>query len=209
MKRRTAVSPGSRERRPAVGRLARGLQMVGLSILLSAGLAQAADTVKISTNYYKVFGSTLREVRESINRSRPWKDKDAMDGRTDWSVRSRYSVADDGSGSRGESFGTETRITITLPVWSPLPNTPKAMTDRWREYFTALLRHENGHATHALQAAAEVRKRAGVITRAPTNDELTKKINDTVNRVLSEYQEKEKAYDKETRHGVTQGATFP
>lgn len=170
---------------------------------------QAADVVKMSTNYYKVFGSTPREVRRSINEQRPWKRKDAMDGQTDWTVRCKYMVSDEAGVSRVQSMTTETVIVITLPVWHAPKGTPNEYTDRWAKYFTALLRHENGHAGYALAAAAEVRRQAGPIREGPTSAELTRRINDTVNRVLNEFREKDKLYDQETRHGLTQGATFP
>ena len=193
--------------RRALGNRTRLLPFLLLFVWTLTG--QAADVVKVSTNYYKVFGSKPREVRRSINQQRPWKDKDAMDAQTDWSVRCKYLVSDESGVGRVQSFATETVIVITLPVWHAPPGTPKEYTDRWAKYFTALLRHEYGHASHALAAAAEVRKQAGVIREAPTSDELTRRINDTVTRVLEEFHAKDNLYDKETRHGVTQGATFP
>jgi predicted secreted Zn-dependent protease len=195
-----------------LARLGDAAARIVLPVLFLLGLAvagQAADTVKMSTNYYKVFGSTPREVRRSINQQRPWKDKDAMDAQTDWSVRCKYAVIDDAGVSRVQSFRTETVIVITLPVWQAPSGTPKEYTDRWQKYFTALLRHENGHAGHALLAAAEVRKQAGAIHEASNGDELTRRINDTVTKILRGFREKGEEYDRETRHGVTQGATFP
>jgi predicted secreted Zn-dependent protease len=163
----------------------------------------------MTTNYYKVYGVTAREVRESINRLKPWKGHRSMDAQTDWTVRTKYSVGESGGVSRVQSFETETAITITMPVWSPPPAAAEGLTNRWQKYFTALLRHENGHAATALKAAAEVRRRAGAIREGPTDQELTRKISDTVDAVLKEFREKEDEYDKQTRHGLEQGAHFP
>ena len=58
------------------------------------------DVVRMTTNYYKVYGATAREVRESINRLKPWKGPQSMDAQTDWAVRAKYSVGDAGGVSR-------------------------------------------------------------------------------------------------------------
>jgi len=50
--------------------------------------------------------------------------------RRTWSVRYKYSVEDTGNGWRVDSVQTTTIITITMPVWSPLTGTPKALKDR-------------------------------------------------------------------------------
>jgi len=183
--------------------------LLTLALLLTCAGEARADVIRMTTNYYKVFGATAQEVRESINRLKPWKGPRSMDAQTDWAVHTKYSVGEFGGVSRVRSFETETTITVTMPVWSPPPVAAEDLTNRWQRYFTALLRHENGHAATALKAAAEVRRRAGAIREGPTDQELTRKISDTVNAVLKEFREKEDEYDKQTRHGLEQGAHFP
>ncbi|MBE7481808.1 MAG: DUF922 domain-containing protein [Polyangiaceae bacterium] len=38
---------------------------------------------------------------------------------------------------------------------------------------------------------------------------MNREANAAANRIVEEYKAKDKAYDKETRHGATQGARFP
>lgn len=183
--------------------------ILALVFLLAGAGGIRADVVRMTTNYYKVYGATTRDVRESINRFKPWKERRSMDAQTDWTVRVKASVGEAGGVGRLQSFETEATITITMPTWSPPPVATEGLTNRWQRYFTALLRHENGHAAHALKAAAEVRRRVTAIREPLPGQELSRKISDTVNAVLKEYREKDEEYDRQTRHGVEQGAHFP
>jgi predicted secreted Zn-dependent protease len=183
--------------------------LLALVFLLAGAGGVRADVVRMTTNYYKVYGATTRDVRESINQFKPWKDRRSMDAQTDWTVRAKYSVGEAGGVGRLQSFQTEAIITVTMPTWSPPPVATEGLTNRWQRYFTALLRHENGHAANALKAATEVRRRVTAIRDPLPSQELSRKISDTVTAVLKEYREKDEEYDRQTRHGVEQGAHFP
>src|SRR6185295_16483213 len=118
-------------------------------------LASAQDTVQLRTNYYNISGATEMELRQSINQSRPWKDKDATDARTEWKVQWNYSTRPADGGYRLRSLQTRTTITYTLPRWIPGPSSPNPLREHWARYNAALRMHEEGHARIALVAAGE------------------------------------------------------
>ena len=171
--------------------------------------AHAAPPARFSTNYYQVSGATWAEVHESIMRNRPWKTNSAMDARTDWNVRWKFNMADFGNSAQVRSFDVETTITVTLPSWKAPPDAPKPLVDGWKRYFGNLKRHEDGHVILALRAAAAVRKHAGAITEASSAQELAKQLNQAANKVIDEFREKDKEYDRITQHGMKQDAWRP
>ena len=183
--------------------------MAVVATLCGAALASAQDTVQLSTNFYNISGATEWELRQSINQSRPWKDKDATDARTEWKIQWTYTSIPAGETRRLRSLETRTTITYTLPRWTPGPEAPKTLRDRWTKYSAALKTHEDGHSRIALVAAGEIRKRVNALPEPPAAARLDKQINDIANKVVAEYRAVEATYDKKTTHGASQGAHFP
>lgn len=169
----------------------------------------SGNTVAISTNFYKVTGSTLAEVAASKRESRPWKHEHGFDALTKWTIdwSFRYTFRD--GEYRVRAFKTHTRIVVTLPQWTPPPGAESELVERWKRYWKQLAIHERGHVSLAQLAAAEMRKQVGMIDSAESEAALAKMIQDTVDRALATFYRREAAYDEETGHGAKQGAHFP
>jgi predicted secreted Zn-dependent protease len=160
------------------------------------------------TNYYSVTGTTLVDIRQSINRSRPWKGKPEADAVTDWRVEWRFTVAPTRNGCRCSSFSTTTAITVTMPRWTvPLDVAPE-IKKRWERYLQALGQHEAGHAQLARAAAVDLHRRLNSLGEQSDCDGLRNQINEAGQAVIEEYRKRERDYDEKTRHGATQGATL-
>lgn len=176
-------------------------------LFLAASKAQGS--VRWTTNFYSVTGTTIPELRQSIREKRPWKERSPHDATTEWRLNWQYTVTPTASGCRCSSFTTQTAITITMPRWAAPTNAPETTRTIWREYITALGRHEVGHGAIAVAAAAELDKRVQALGEAAECDELKRKIEALCPRVIEEFRARDKAYDETTRHGATQGAVLP
>lgn len=184
-------------------------QPIGALALCFLAEASAQDSLIITTNYFKVSGASERELRRSINQSRPWKDKPEGDAHTAWKIEWTFSMTSSQTACRVHSFATKTAITMTLPKWTSNPSAPQALARRWESYLAALKVHEEGHKQIALAAAAEIQKRVKALKPAPECDALSASVNNTARDVIAEYRQKEIEYDRKTDHGATQGARFP
>ena len=167
---------------------------------------QAQDTFYLRTNYYGVTGSTLREIRQSLDRSRPHVGSTQHDGMTVWSIDWNLSVFRRGNTCRLRSFAIRTKAAITLPFWAMPTNAPADLTKAWGDYSAALGEHELGHVKFAKAAATEIRHRVRTIGPRTDCEALTKEINELAGGILQDYRQKEKEYDERTRHGAAQGA---
>jgi predicted secreted Zn-dependent protease len=184
----------------------------GILVLVLLGVAASApgqNSIRWTTNHYAVTGATPREVRHSINQSRPWKGKIEADGLTNWRLEWRFTVAPTADGCRVSSFSTATTIGVTLPRWAASTNAPEPLKQGWDHYITALGRHEAGHAQIALAAAAELEKRIKELREQPDCEGLKIRINVIGDAVVEDFRRKDQAYDERTRNGATQGATLP
>jgi predicted secreted Zn-dependent protease len=179
-----------------------------LAFALGPWSAVAQNTVVRKTNYYAMTGSSLRHIQESLQQTRPWKSKSGRDASTEWYVRWHAEYSSGGGSCHCSSFTTTTTIMITLPRWIAPTNTPAEVRAAWAKYAAALEVHENGHADLALAAAAEMHKRIKEIESNLDCITLRTRVQAECKAVLDSYRAQEKEYDRQTRHGATQGATF-
>jgi predicted secreted Zn-dependent protease len=104
---------------------------------------------------------------------------------------------------------TKVKIDITLPAWQN-ENTGSAETrTQWQRYVAALTRHEQGHRQHGVDAAHEIDNAIGTLPPTGNCDALGTKANAAGSDIIRKYNQRDLDYDRDTRHGATQGARFP
>ena len=176
-----------------------------LLLALIAALRLHAQTVQWTTNYYAVTGADFREIRRSMETARPWPE--AFDGDTRWTVTWKFSFQETAAGCALASLSTVTKITTTMPRWTPSPDVRPEMKERWTRYYTNLLAHETGHARLALAAAAEIRQRLPA-TPAPAGcDSFQQLLNERAEKIVADHRAREKDYDRRTDHGRNVGVS--
>jgi len=186
-------------------------KLTQFAILVWASLVgvSAQDAVQIRTNYFAVRGDTARELRRSINLSRPRSEFIPRDALTTWRIEWKSSVERSNGGCRLSAFTTCTTIVISLPSWAAATNASPDLVKAWKEYFAALVKHEWGHVELALPVAGEIRQSAKEVAPRSDCDEYRRVITEQSRVILRELEQKQKNYDRNTRHGVTQGAFWP
>jgi predicted secreted Zn-dependent protease len=186
-----------------------------VSLLLLAVLmggqrcAAAPDSLTVTTNHYLVTGSTLREIRQSINRLRPGGEKAGHDALTTWKIGWNVRVGSVAGEYRVTSFTTTTTILITLPSWRVSTNAAPRVMETWLSYYSALQKHEWSHATNGMLAAEALRQRVGEIGPDSTPERLQQRVQAVADVVIAEYKIRDKNFDRETNHGRKDGASLP
>lgn len=184
-------------------------RMAGAIVLSFAAGGLSQDSLTVTTNFYQVYGTTGRQLRESIEQLRPWKDQGARDAYTGWKIEWSFRFTSSENSCQLQSMTTKTTVTVTLPKWASAAQAPPALVQRWTNYLNALNKHEEGHKQIAYAAAAEIRKRVKALKPQPTCEALTASLNSTADKVVKEFRQKETDYDRTTDYGTTQGARFP
>ena len=175
-------------------------------LLLLLGVVAAklpAQSVQWTTNFYNVTGADFRDIRRSIERARPWPE--AFDGDTRWTVNWKFNFQETPAGCALTSLSTVTKITTTMPSWTPPPDVLPDTKERWTRYYTNLLAHETGHARLALAAAAEIRQQLQTMPAQPACDSLRQLINERAEKIVADHRAREKDYDRRTDHGRNVG----
>jgi predicted secreted Zn-dependent protease len=94
-----------------------------------------------------------------------------------------------------------------LPRWTPPSNASPELVAQWKQFLAALETHEIGHKDISGRAARDVligiRQLSAVCTSFPVD---AKRVTDGI---VARQRIEQTKYDADTRHGATQGATFP
>jgi predicted secreted Zn-dependent protease len=181
-----------------------------LAVVIAGQRCSAAqDSLTVTTNHYLVTGSTLREIRQSINRLRPGGEKAGHDALTAWKVGWNVRVGSVAGEYRVASFTTTTAIVITLPSWRAPTNAAPAVLGKWMTYYSALQKHESTHATNGMLAAEALRQRVGEIGPDSDHKRLQQRVQVVADTTIDEYKKRDKNFDRETDHGRKDGASLP
>ncbi|HVT23031.1 MAG TPA: DUF922 domain-containing protein [Rhizomicrobium sp.] len=165
-----------------------------------------ADADRLSTlpdvyiSYYDVSGDSENAIRNSIDRSpeRPRDGARAVDALTTWHFSWR--TWSDGHGGCDPAL-VEVMFTANVILPRLIGSTSPDIARDWNRYIANLRTHEAGHITYALS------RKADVLAAAKTT--RCEHINAAVQRVLDEIRAHDRVYDRETSHGIKQGAVFP
>ena len=178
-----------------------------LAVLLAvfASLVRAEPQVSVDVSYYDIRGDRASELRVQMNRKGPR----GFDAYTAWSVRWRYREDRSGIDCRAADLVTSVEIEITLPRWVDEADADEALRQRWQRFYSALLEHEHGHRDFGIRAAREVEAALATVQSQSRCAELKRSINTTGNGILAPIYAQERAYDRDTNHGINDGAVFP
>jgi len=158
--------------------------------------------------YYDVHGRTAAELVAEMRRLGP---KSATGGSFFGEARSpmqwNWRTRPDGS----MCYATDVRIRvtalITLPRWTPPPDAPPTLVAQWKQFLDGLERHEVGHKDISGRAARDIQQRLGGLrTFCSSFATDARQITDAI---VARSRDEQTRYDAATRHGATQGATFP
>jgi predicted secreted Zn-dependent protease len=158
------------------------------------------------TVFYDVDGSTSAELRSALDAKGPTDESGRHDALTKWYVNWTFDYLR-GDGSCGLTHVKATlKSTFTVPRWSGDISSP--LGARWQHYLDALWAHERGHAQNGVDAARYIVESISLLPSAADCDAAANAANATGDRELELARERDRAYDAETKHGATQGATF-
>jgi predicted secreted Zn-dependent protease len=171
----------------------------------STSLAESEIPVTESNTYYDIHGNTLEQLMSEMHHKGGRTFGAAW---TDWRV---YWMADRAQTPQGfvvTKSNTKLTITYLYPRWGDESKAPAELRKKWDAYCKAVIIHEKGHGAIAMEAAREVDKAVMAVKPEKYAQSLEGRVSVAGNKVLKKYIEKEAEYDKVTKFGQKQGATF-
>ena len=157
----------------------------------------------VTREYYAIQGTNVSELVDAMRELQP----NGHHASTSWDVQWRFRFNQNGEECQLTSFRSQGRIKIKLPRWEVPANAAPESQAQWQRYMDALMLHELGHADIGRNAVKTIQETIdGQTWVARDKKALAELIDKRCRAIVREYREKEIQYDKETNHGLTQGA---
>ncbi|MGY4397486.1 putative secreted Zn-dependent protease [Sphingomonas sp. UYAg733] len=176
------------------------------SLSAPVAIAQSTDAFAgvpdITYAYYDVAGITASDLRLAIDEVRPTDPHDGkkVDALSNWGMT--WSQKGDGKGGCDlASITLSFSATVVMPRLTAPASLSPELRARWQIYIAALEKHEAGHLRYAYDHHDEVLTAIRGATCATIDAAATAAIEK-----IDQYNIE---YDRQTRHGETQGAVFP
>lgn len=162
----------------------------------------------VEMEYFTVSGLTAPDIRHAMRQNAP-KDAEGKPrwGRAFWRLRWKY-TRETTSGCRIGTLAIIVTSRMQMPQWPDRAKAPADVQGKWDTFYRALLAHENGHRDNGIRAANDLARRFRGLGAQRDCATLDAEIENAGRRVISEYHLVDKAYDRSTDHGVSQGAVF-
>jgi predicted secreted Zn-dependent protease len=178
-----------------------------LFVILVLSMLRAEPDVKTSFIFYDIFPiSTLDFDKEMRKRSPIKNNEQKFNAYTDWHVKWDFRWKEKNGGCIITKANTSLSVTYRLPRIAKDHPTPPNVRQSFKNYYTALLKHEKNHMRSGLSAAREIENALLNLGYFETCDQLDTSANATANKIVSKYNEQDKEYDRKTEHGKTEGA---
>ncbi len=161
---------------------------------------------------YTVTGNTLTAISDSLEKNAmpdPHEPGSRYYARTNWFIQGEWFWKPTARGCEMDRGTVSIAITITLPALKTTAGLAPDLLKRWNSFVSNTSVHEQGHARLALQGARDYQRNLGNFPPAANCDLLQNQLRDLYNRDFDAIDRVNVEYDKDTQHGLTQGAVFP
>jgi predicted secreted Zn-dependent protease len=190
--------------------------VVSATVLAAAGCAPARPATSApgvvrrppaAYHFYTVTGSNPGEIYRSLHEAPAAPGGRSAPGRTNWTITWRAQWNAGAAGCR-VTPQVDLQVEVLLPEWNARAGADPQVGAMWDTYVGALSRHEAGHVDIASAGAAAVDRllRTTVATSCIGMDE---RLRREAGELIERYRQRDREYDERTRHGATQGATWP
>jgi predicted secreted Zn-dependent protease len=157
-------------------------------IVFFFGLSLHSNEIKnCKTKFYDVYGTRNSQILKSIKQNSKLMGDDGFFGYASlkWKSKCREISID---------------CTVTLPRWKDAGESSKKVIENWETFYSALVLHEQGHV--------DIMNEHFDKAKASVADLNCKEALAVFNKAQADSSRENKAYDKKTNHGKTQGAFF-
>ncbi|WP_051785703.1 DUF922 domain-containing Zn-dependent protease [Endozoicomonas numazuensis] len=181
-----------------------------LSLLSLPTLVFAEPVVETNIKYYEIQGSSPYELRHQLDDKSPViLDGERLDADTEWDVHWNFKWSESKNQCKIDSVTTRVNVEYTLPEWVNRDTSRRRLREKWDRYYTALKEHEKGHKDIGFEAAYDIEEAIAAMKPEAHCQKLEKQANALAESIIHQYVKRDKKYDRITRHGLDQGATFP
>ncbi len=184
--------------------------MLAAASLTGAASAQEID-VSERVEFYSVRGDSPEALLREMQAKGPTGVLDLgrrYFAQADSSVSWSYQYENTPLGCAVDTAEVVVETTYTYPLWEGREKASARLNAYWDHFLSRLEIHERGHADISRSAGVEIAKSIEATPPQADCPALEKAIKDVAGAVMKANEKRQRAYDRETNHGETQGAWF-
>lgn len=176
--------------------------------LFASDTASCELKVREGYRFYDITGKTLDDLIQEIKlNGTKWNDGKVYSAMTNWDIHYKYEVICQNGRYSVKSAATRVDILYNMPRLNLATCAPELVTT-WSNYLTHLQGHEFGHKDLAVKTASEVNEMFGTLPSFAREEDLAAEITKRTEEKFKKLKEIQIEYDRDTRHGETQGAVL-
>ncbi len=184
------------------------MQILFLLVLIYPLQLNAEPKVYETIEEYSVISKSVDNLLSNLNKASPIRQHGSIyHAYTDTYVEWNYKWRNQKGSCKLNRVETTVRITYTLPHLLKTSSSRQAL-NIWNSYYPALVLHEKGHGTIAINAAKQIEKTLLGLPIYTNCDSLNREANLKAHDILARFRLKQANYDTRTEHGKTQGANL-
>ena len=179
--------------------------------LVNARDTEAQRFIKTTNRdqFYDVTGSsTAALAAQTQELGPPDETGKRWGGSADAHITWQFTSIADPQRCRVNVVNLDVQTVVTLPRWAAPATVAPAVKTSWDTYVAALSTHEQLHREIAQKYASDLYWALRDLPGERSCPELELKAKAVAQRILQEMASAQVAYDKETQHGITQGAVL-
>lgn len=185
--------------------------LAALVFALATAAAQAPPpsgfTVDERHEYYVVDATRSHELAKQMEAAMAALGfPDSGAARTVQVLETRYELDPTPTGCRLKDLSVRLEATVHLPAWRPAGRVGEKLRQRWRRMREALEAHEAQHVDLAIQTG---RRLHAALLELPEDQDcrtLAREAQRLLFRARLSHAIRDEAFDRRTRHGISQGA---
>ena len=160
--------------------------------------------------YYEIRGNSEKDLRKQmLQNGCTWDDGRKYDSVTSWSWTWDYGTDHAAQTCSVDDFSVALEIHYRFPKWVRTGDVSPPLVDKWDGYMQKLTMHEQGHRDRAVDAAAEFTRAVARLPNTLSCTERDHRVRALSHETMAQLNAAQQEYDRDTRHGATQGALFP
>jgi predicted secreted Zn-dependent protease len=157
--------------------------------------------------FYEIYGRSAWDLRCEIGKKGCLaEDGNIYDSITRWSWAWEYIGREKGTTCAPGDISIRMEIIYRYPKWVPEKDAPAELIDKWNAYLKNLMIHEEGHRDLAVRALEKFGREVSTLPADRSCTELDSLVRVLSRKYMKKLNAQAMAYDRETNHGVKQGA---
>lgn len=180
-----------------------------LLVAAAACPAIAEPLVRLHSAYYYIDGRSAAVLAAKIDQQGPVApDGQRLAAKTKWNVQWKFNHEQEGVTCSMKGMVVAVGVAQTLPKWRGEAKGPASLRAHWKKFLAALLRHEDRHKDHGLRAGKEIEAALAAVKPAGNCEDMQNAANAIAEQIVVKYQKLDEDYDRQTRHGQSEGASL-